>query len=132
MKNSILSGAVAVSAMVGMGVASAADLPMKAMPYPAAPAFSWTGCYVGVHAGAGVLNDQGYQPQQQFADRHGVGGLGGGQIGCNYQMGMLVVGVEGEGFWSDMKITQDQFGFGIINNTLISTASIGRAVRYRL
>src|ERR1700674_1625565 len=126
MKNSkpILSAAVAVSAILSIGAASAADLAVKAMPYVApAPVFSWTGCYVGVHAGAGVLHDQGVQAQQQFADRHGVGGLAGGQIGCNYQTGMLVLGIEGEGFWSGMKVTQDQFG-GVNGNTLISTASI--------
>jgi outer membrane immunogenic protein len=58
----IVTAAVAVSAMLGVGAASAADLPLKAMPYAApAPVFSWTGCYVGVHAGAGVLHDQGFQ-----------------------------------------------------------------------
>jgi outer membrane immunogenic protein len=120
MKNSklIVSAAVAVSAILGIGAASAADLPMKAWP-PVAPAFSWTGLYVGVNAGAGVLLDQGYQ-NVFIADRHGVGGLAGGQIGFNYQMGMLVVGIEGEGSWSGMKVSQDQF-FG---NSFFSTASI--------
>ena len=118
----IIAAAVALSAMLGIGAASAADLPMKALP-AAAPAFSWTGCYVGVHAGAGVLHDQGYQQQLLAGDRHGVGGLAGGQIGCNYQTGMLVLGIEGEGFWSGMTVTADQFG-GINGNTLLSTFRI--------
>ena len=93
----ILSAAVSVSAIFGIGAASAADLAVKAMPYAApAPAFSWTGCYVGVHAGAGVFHDQGFQSGGGItadlrADRHGIGGLAGGQIGCNYQTGMLVL-----------------------------------------
>src|ERR1700686_3078247 len=122
--NRILSAAIAVSAMLGMGAASAADLAVKAMPV-AAPVFTWTGCYVGVHAGAGVLHDQGYQPNGQILadDRHGVGGLGGGQVGCNYQTGMLVLGVEGEGYWSGMKVTVDRFG-GTNGNTLFETATI--------
>jgi outer membrane immunogenic protein len=115
----ILSAAVAISAMFGVGAASAADLAVKALPV-VAPVFSWTGCYVGVHAGAGVLLDQGFQNQTAPADRHGVGGLAGGQLGCNYQTGMLVLGIEGEGFWSGMKVTQDQFDF----NTLSGTATI--------
>jgi outer membrane immunogenic protein len=120
----IVSAVVAVSAMFGIGAASAADLPMKALPYIApAPVFSWTGCYVGVHAGAGVLLDQGFEQGIITQDRHGVGGLAGGQIGCNYQTGMLVLGIEGEGFWSGMKVTADQFG-GINGNTLFSTGSI--------
>ncbi len=123
----ILSAAVAVTAMIGVGAASAADLPTKAMP-PAAPVFSWTGFYVGVNAGAGVLLDQGYANNTQLADRHGIGGLAGGQMGFNYQMGMLVLGIEGEGFWSGMKVTQDQFGFFNGNffdpNALFATATI--------
>ena len=132
MKNSKLfvSAAVAFSAMLGIGAASAADMAVRAMPHAApAPVFSWTGCYVGVHAGAGVLLDQGFQQRAVADDRHGVGGLAGGQIGCNYQTGMLVVGIEGEGFWSGMRINVDQFG-GINGNTLISTASINNRWDY--
>jgi outer membrane immunogenic protein len=125
----IFSAAMAVSAIVCAGAASAADMAVKAMPYAApAPVFSWTGCYVGIHGGAGVLHDQGFQPGGssmllELADRHGVGGLAGGQIGCNYQTGMLVLGIEGEGFWSGMKVTQDQFG-GITGSLLTRSASI--------
>ena len=118
----MFSAAVAVGAIVCGGAASAADMAVKAAPYAApAPVFSWTGCYVGVHGGAGVLLDQGFQ--SNFDDRHGVGALAGGQIGCNYQIGMLVLGIEGEGFWSDMKVTVDSFG-GINGSTLLASSSI--------
>jgi outer membrane immunogenic protein len=136
-KNSrlVISAAIAVSAILAAGAASAADLAVKARPYAAAPVpvFSWTGCYVGVHGGAGVFHDQGFQPQRfvteivpdgNVFDRHGIGGLAGGQIGCNYQIGMLVLGIEGEGFWSGMKITADEFGFGTTSNTLVASATI--------
>jgi outer membrane immunogenic protein len=124
----ILSAVVAASAIVCAGAACAADLAARPMPYAApAPAFSWTGCYVGVHGGAGVLLDQGFQSGSSstlmLLDKHGVGGLAGGQIGCNYQIGMLVLGIEGEGFWSGMKVTSDQFG-GINGSTLLSSTSI--------
>jgi outer membrane immunogenic protein len=130
-KNSklVLSAAIAIGTMFGAGAVSAADLAVKAMPYAApAPAFSWTGCYVGVHGGAGVFHDQGFRSgggitTDLSGDRHGVGGLAGGQIGCNYQIGMLVLGIEGEGFWSGMKITIDRFG-GINGSTLLESASI--------
>src|SRR6266850_165367 len=118
----VISAAVAASAIFRIGAASAADLAARPMPYAApAPVFSWTGCYVGVHGGGGVLLDQGFQASAGFADRHGVGGLAGGQIGCNYQTGMLVLGIEGEGFWSGMKVTDDRFG-GIHGNTLLESA----------
>jgi outer membrane immunogenic protein len=122
----IFSAALAVSAVVCGGAASAADMAVKARPYAApVPVFSWTGCYVGVHGGAGVLLDQGFQSSGGGLpeDKHGIGGLAGGQIGCNYQTGMLVLGIEGEGFWSGMKVTSDQFG-GINGNVLTSSASI--------
>src|SRR5664279_5515448 len=115
------------SFFLGVSAASAADLAVKA-PYSApAPAFTWTGCYVGGHAGAGVIHDQGFFPShgpQVFADKHGIGGLAGGQIGCNYQTGMLVLGIEGEGAWSGMEIKSDQFGFGNTANSVIGTARI--------
>jgi outer membrane immunogenic protein len=37
---------------------------------------------------------------------------------------MLVLGIEGEGFWSGMKINQDQFGFGPSSNTIIGSTRI--------
>ena len=74
--------------------AMAADMavPIKAMPV--APAFTWTGCYIGAHAGAG-WEVSSYTTQEAGS---GVGALGGVQAGCNYQWNMFVVGLEGE-FW---------------------------------
>lgn len=129
MKNpKLIAVAVAFGAILGVGVASAADLPMKAAPLPVAPPFSWTGFYVGGSAGAGVIHDEGFQSGGGIttdlrADRHGIGALAGGQIGYNYQMGMFVLGIEGEGFWSGMEVTTDRFG-GINPGTLFETATV--------
>jgi outer membrane immunogenic protein len=67
-------------------------VPVKAIP---APAYDWTGCYVGLHAGGGVLFTD-------FANRNGGGALAGGQAGCNLQNGRIVVGIEAEGWWSGL------------------------------
>lgn len=124
----ILSAALAVSTMFSLGGASAADMALKAAPV-AAPAFSWTGCYIGVHAGGGVLHDQGFLDRNNvLADKHGIGGLAGGQIGCNYQTGMLVLGIEGEGFWSGMEINSDSFAGN--PQLLIQTTSIRNKYDY--
>jgi outer membrane immunogenic protein len=96
------------SCRASVGAASAADLPMKGVPYAAPPpVFGWTGFHIGGHAGAGVLLDRGFRSQgsllngpEALADRHGISGLAGGQIGYNWQMGMFVLGIEGESFWS--------------------------------
>ena len=43
----------------GLGMASAADMAVKARPMPVV-AFNWTGCYIGVNAGwkAGRFRDE--------------------------------------------------------------------------
>jgi outer membrane immunogenic protein len=82
----------------------AADMPVKAVPLP--PAWSWTGCYVGLNVGytwarfrksevrefdaSGVVFDY---PDFSFDDD---GASGGAQIGCNWQNGVIVWGVEAD------------------------------------
>jgi outer membrane immunogenic protein len=114
-----------VSALSILMIASAqaADFSVKAPEPPAAP-FSWTGFYVGGQAGGGVLHDTGWVPaaQQFSADRDGIGAIAGGQIGYNYQLGMLVLGVEGDGFWSSLS---DKANFYLSqSNTSYATAQI--------
>jgi len=46
--------AAALLSLIG-APALAADLPMKAPPAPP-PILSWTGCYAGVHVGAGSID----------------------------------------------------------------------------
>jgi outer membrane immunogenic protein len=111
MKNSklILSAAVAVSAMLGIGAASAADLPVKASPYTAAaPASSWTGFYVGGTAGAGWGNEasnvaistgliQDFSPIVPGSYKKRMLGFAGGvEAGYNLQFNSLVLGVESD------------------------------------
>jgi outer membrane immunogenic protein len=87
--------------------ASAADLsrrppaqyPVKAVPLAV---FDWTGFYVGVNAGYGwgtSRDDFGTE-----LDRFKVnGGLVGGTVGYNYQIGHAVLGIEGDMDWQDVK-----------------------------
>jgi outer membrane immunogenic protein len=96
--------------------ASAADLPTaKAPPPPVAyvPAFTWTGFYVGGNVGYSWNDDKlswgygdWYDPAVIGTDIYGVfpynstvakdGWTGGVQAGYNYQMGSVVIGVEGD------------------------------------
>jgi outer membrane immunogenic protein len=91
-------------------------------PRPAMPtaAYNWSGCYAGVHAGGGVLND----PFVDFniSEVGGGGGIAGGQAGCNIQTGRIVWGAEGEAAWSGLKnnlvnnfATSPVFGIGSSN-----------------
>src|SRR5688572_22458425 len=91
----MLSRIVCVAAFSAAGVwnAYAADLPVARPAAVVAPVLVWTGCYVGVHGGGGVIGGG------------GGGAIAGGQIGCNYQTGRLVFGLEAEGFWSSLEDT---------------------------
>ena len=91
----IFFGSVSLLALCVAAPAIAADMRIKASP-AAVALHNWTGCYVGVHAGGGVMDDS-------WADKHGAGGLAGGQIGCDWQSGQLVWGLEASGSWSGIK-----------------------------
>ena len=89
-----------ISAAVLMAApALAADLPTRAAPaapVAAAPAFTWTGFYVGANAGYAWGT-------ARFSDTDGDGvsgryngALGGAQIGYNWQAGDIVFGVESD------------------------------------
>lgn len=115
-KTAFLLGAAVVALTAGS--AAAADLAVKARPAPVvAPLFSWTGCYVGVHGGGGAVRSPFLS---EGSGSWGNGGLAGGQIGCNYQTGVFVFGVEGEGYWSGMKASREfanlNVGEGSFNN----------------
>ena len=100
----MLSTAAAVS-ILGVGAASAADLPVKARPYVAPPVFSWTGCYAGGHVGWGwgrqnTSNDFVSFTTSTVTNASGrvdsSGAVFGGQVGCDYQFaGGWVLGVQG-------------------------------------
>jgi outer membrane immunogenic protein len=98
----ILAGA----ALLGTAVsAQAADLAVKAPYYkaPVALVYDWTGFYIGVNAGVGLGRDRSIlNAQTTFNSTYlsPQGGLGGGQIGYNWQTGSvfgpLVLGVEAD------------------------------------
>lgn len=71
---------------------------LKDSPPPSfEPLFSWTGLYVGAHAGYGWSDidwDNAVLPSGGASD--GSGWLAGGQIGYNWQAGSLVFGVEAD------------------------------------
>jgi outer membrane immunogenic protein len=95
--------------------AQAADMPIKARPLPPPAAFSWTGCHIGGNAGGKWATTSG---SVDVAAANGVAGptaagslplaegtlssgIGGVQLGCDYQMGAFVYGVEGDAEWGN-------------------------------
>jgi len=94
MKKLLLAAAVAFALP---GSSLAADMPVKAPPIAAAPMFNWTGFYIGGNGG-GVWNSSRWTDDSgvQGPASNGSGGGGGGQIGYNYQINQLILGVEGD------------------------------------
>jgi outer membrane immunogenic protein len=97
-------------ALIGLmalaGTAAAADLsrPAPAPYYKAPPAFvpyNWTGFYVGINGGGAI----GSSSWNSNGSRDISGGLVGGTVGYNYQMGWAVLGAEGDIDWSGIKGT---------------------------
>jgi outer membrane immunogenic protein len=99
-----VSLAAAIS-LLGVGFASAADVytpppPSEepaSMPAPA-PIVSWQGFYGGIHGGYGW----GDAESSTAADVELDGALAGGQIGYNWQLARVVVGIEADISWSGM------------------------------
>jgi outer membrane immunogenic protein len=122
------AGVVALSSQV----ASAADMRARPAPvYKAAPivaAPTWSGCYIGGHAGWGRADWQdnslhgfispitsgvvGAGDQLVFGysgDFSDSGFVGGGQVGCDHQWGNWVVGGVADISWSSLKKDSDPF-----------------------
>jgi outer membrane immunogenic protein len=103
-----LKFAALLLASVSLGAAQsavAADLPARGPVYKAPPApiaFSWTGCYVGGNVGGLWTNNDWNDAGGADAGSHTASGVtAGGQLGCNYQTGPWVLGVEGMFNWAD-------------------------------
>ena len=69
---------------------------------------SWTGIYVGGHVGvasgdfAGIFDDAGTEPFTQFGDLDTADILGGVQVGYNFDLGGIVLGIEGDYSWGGL------------------------------
>jgi len=106
MKKYLLAGVVIGAVTVVMtGSVVAADMPVMPAPIPM-PVFSWTGFYVGLHGGWG-FGDVGFHKSTAVIGDHTMdGGLAGGHIGYNWQMGYSwLVGIEASGTWSGVAKT---------------------------
>lgn len=102
------------------GIAAAADLraPVRGPVYSPPPPVSyatWTGCYLGISGGGawGKATSYGNGTNNGFPNGTPVGalknetdlsgGLVGGTIGCNYQVGGFVFGIEADDSWTNKK-----------------------------
>ncbi|MGZ5845039.1 MAG: outer membrane protein, partial [Xanthobacteraceae bacterium] len=97
----IFATALGLLAFAG-ATATAADLPRYQPVSPAYnPVYYWTGFYIGINGGGGWGESQ-WDGINKFDLS---GGLIGGTIGYNWQVGQIVVGAEGDLDWSGVKGT---------------------------
>jgi outer membrane immunogenic protein len=104
-----LSGVVAL--VLSGAPVWAADMPAVATKAPPShTAYNWTGCSLGINGG-GARSDNEWQGLAATTGPNGL--FGGGQAGCDYQTGNLVVGVKGQYDWisaSNSAISQTGVG----------------------
>jgi outer membrane immunogenic protein len=134
---------LASTALTLGGQALAADLPARMpvkAPVAAVSHYSWTGCYVGGHIGAGWGRTDISEPTeplgfQFFAPANspigvdtGAGVLGGAQVGCDYQFATSwVVGLRGDFSWANISgLADDPFFAGKNPGPITLTAKTDR------
>jgi outer membrane immunogenic protein len=103
MKNVVLAS-IALSALMTVGRAGAADAPVSAAKAPAVSASpNWTGFYLGGHIGAGFSYRDWEFADHSVASDSGDAFIAGGQIGFNYQIGKWVLGGEADMSWGNLR-----------------------------
>jgi outer membrane immunogenic protein len=103
MKNLLLAS-VGILAL-GISTASAADISRREVMPAKAPVYvsqlyNWTGAYVGINGGYGWGTSSFSGPL--VGSSSPSGGLIGGTLGYNYQVGQAVLGLEGDLDWSNI------------------------------
>jgi outer membrane immunogenic protein len=103
---SFLLGCSALLALVLAGVANAADVSVSEK-HPVyqpvvTPSYDWSGLYVGLNGGGSWGISRFNFAVPGTAGVGTTGGLFGGTAGANYQIGHLVLGLEGDFDWADV------------------------------
>ena len=118
-KRGLFAAASALTLVIAIsGTARGADAVMATGP-------DWTGFYIGAYGGGGAVVDE---LKFSGVDINGVGGegvLGGAMAGYNYQMNNIVLGLQGEVGYDDLK-TKIKAGGGSLNaqQGLVAAASV--------
>jgi outer membrane immunogenic protein len=128
MKKFLLAGAALAALASG---AQAADLGSQRVAVPAAiiaPAFSWTGFYVGAHIGWGwnpsTVSVTDLAGRTFSRGQTGSGVFGGGQIGYNWQVNQFVLGAEADIAGAGLNKSSDFFGIATVRTSTTFLSSV--------
>jgi outer membrane immunogenic protein len=120
----ILLASVGLIAL-GVASASAADMQSRAMPAKAPyvmQVYNWTRPYIGISGGGGWGRSD-FGPPLSSGSFNTSGGLVGGTLGYNYQVGQAVLGLEGDISWSGLSGSTTCAGVSCsVRNDWLSTA----------
>ena len=152
MKKLFLGSVALVALGLGTPAAFAAEMAVPAYtpPPPPPPAYTWSGCYAGASAGWGSGTSDGFStsagtlalgvgPGTGAVVAGGfpitnsfnlTGFIGGGQLGCNWQWGAWVFGIEGDG--SATNKSGQSFGNGTTTPTSIGPLPTNPGTIYEL
>jgi outer membrane immunogenic protein len=100
MRRSLLASTTLIALAAGFSPVAVTSSWAGDFAPPAVIAYNWTGCFVGAQVGGGAQFDS-------QTGMSGIGMLGGGHAGCNYQIYSFVVGIEGEGAWTNLRSRND-------------------------
>ncbi len=135
-------GTAALIALVSPAISADTRAPIYKAPPPVAPVWSWTGCYVGGHAGGLRASKQEWTVRTpggaffgQSLGGHGADSwVGGVQAGCDHQFaGGFVTGIQGDYAWTNAEGSHDsarEFGVAYhskVNSLATVTGRIGYA-----
>jgi outer membrane immunogenic protein len=104
MRTFLLAASAIPTLLAGLP-AQAADMPVKNPMYKPPVAYSWTGAYFGGHLGAGWNTGEWRLPGEavgSIGSGTAPGFLGGAQIGINYQIDAVVLGLEADASWANL------------------------------
>lgn len=138
--NRHLKSALAAGILFGLGatgVASAADMAVKARPVVAPVVYPWTGCFIGGNVGGAWSKMDTTQVAQDgigptfanYGREKDSGFIGGGQVGCDFQTNNLVFGVGGSfdfGSVNGRHLIPDVPGFSETNSLKAIYTATGR------
>ena len=138
MQKILLTATMIVSVVSGSALAADMPPPGPAQVYTKAPMimpmYSWTGCYVGGNIGGvwATTNWTVAANGQAITNQNISSFLGGGQVGCNYQISTFVFGVQGDYDWTNANTaTADMAAVALTDHTNIkSLASVTGRVGY--
>jgi outer membrane immunogenic protein len=141
MKKFVLGCVVLLWGCAAPGIAAEIPVPgpyLPPAPPLAVPIYSWTGCHAGVNIGGGAspkswtdtqgvfptLSSPSEPPGTPLGTHTARGVAGGWQLGCDYQVGGFVFGLEGRYDLSGMKADNLQPNGFLLDRSFVQTVGM--------